>query len=428
MRRIDIYSDSKGHLSLRQYTEGNNNSELSLKDKDVYAYLNKLAKYSIRDVNIKYNSNEIDAMLVKCDKFNIRLLECSKLEQHERDLKPLLDNVEQVLERKKMTEIKKSRASNDHKTPPKVNRQNKYSKHKIIAAALALSAIVGGMSLANSKDEVYQNDISSDISYSDTVIKDNKEEITTSYEISNDIVIEPSNIITNISNVSNPTIENEEVSLPGVSLEYEDRSNTDKAINAKMQYGDIIEKYAGRYGLDPNLVLAIATQERGVHSTVMDSGGATGLMQIQNSVWVNEEISAYNFETDSIDKFVIEEKMLKDVDKNVQIGCMILQNTMKYMDYNIIAAVQCYNMGYGNMKAILDTYASDNGMTRKEVLNNHEDMGWLSYRDMIKEGDNKYVENVFSWLGESNDIKVSDTNNNVVNLKVSNQDSNIKVY
>lgn len=34
------------------------------------------------------------------------------------------------------------------------------------------------------------------------------------------------------------------------------------------------------YGVDPALVLAVATQERGIHSSVTDTGGATGLMQI----------------------------------------------------------------------------------------------------------------------------------------------------
>jgi serine/threonine protein kinase len=69
------------------------------------------------------------------------------------------------------------------------------------------------------------------------------------------------------------------------------------------------------------------------------------------------------------------------------LGCMIFQNCMGYMKYNTIAAIQCYNMGYGNMMKILSAYATDNNKTIDEVLLDTTDLGWLQYRHLIKQGD-----------------------------------------
>lgn len=183
-------------------------------------------------------------------------------------------------------------------------------------------------------------------------------------------------------------------------IEYEDRSNSEKANITKEYYNNLINKYSEIYGLDVNLVRAIATQERGVHSGVKDPGGATGLMQIQNSVWANENLSAYNFLDKKTETITVNETSLSSVDYNIKVGCMILQTVLKYMKYNTLAAVQCYNMGYGNLGKILAAYSHECGKSVEQILNDFTDTNWLDYRCLIKEGDQKYIENVFSWLGD----------------------------
>lgn len=106
---------------------------------------------------------------------------------------------------------------------------------------------------------------------------------------------------------------------------------------------------------------------------------------------------------------------------------MVLQNTMEYMDYNTIAAVQCYNMGYGNMQKILTAYSLDCGKPIHEILSDSTDRGWLDYRDIIKMGDQKYIEHVFSWMGDNVGIKTTKNDGTVINLNVTNQMTSKKI-
>ena len=171
--------------------------------------------------------------------------------------------------------------------------------------------------------------------------------------------------------------------------------------------------------------MAIATQERGIHSSERDKGGATGLMQIQNAIWENESITAYNFETNSYETFKITKDNIGELHANIQIGCMYLQNCMKYMNYNIVAAVQCYNMGKGNMDKILKAYSMYSNKSIEDILNDKNDIGWLDFRNIIKEGDPVYIEHVFSWLGDDFELSIKKNDNSIVSLEITN-DLNIK--
>ena len=168
-------------------------------------------------------------------------------------------------------------------------------------------------------------------------------------------------------------------------------------------------------------MIAIATQERGIHSEKKDSGGATGLMQIQNRIWRDKSLTAYNFETNSYETIVVDEDSLGDVFYNIKVGCMYFQNCMDYMNNNVLAAIQCYNMGYGSMMKILKEYSMDSGKTVNEVLGDISDCGWLEYRDMIKYGDQAYLENVLSWIGSDFNIDKFNLNGEIVNLNISNE-------
>ena len=183
--------------------------------------------------------------------------------------------------------------------------------------------------------------------------------------------------------------------MPTMYLEFDDLSETDKAVKAKSLYYETIEKYSHKYGLDPNLVLGIATQERGVHSETVDAGGGIGLMQIQYSVWANQSITYYelNEETGLYEEktmTVTPEKMAA-LDSNIQIGCMILQNCLVYAHYNIPVAVDMYNKGIGTLWKILDGYAAEKGVSRSDILNNPADTGWLNNRSTYVKAINQWV-------------------------------------
>lgn len=185
-----------------------------------------------------------------------------------------------------------------------------------------------------------------------------------------------------------------------VSLDFSDElnvgsmSDSEKLEYVKENYGDVIEKHASTYGLDANLIMAIATQERGKHSTVVDSGGAIGLMQIQVSVWDGHSISAYNYDTGQKETVKITLEKLKDLSFNVQVGCMIFQNYLIEMKNNASAAIQSYNMGTGSVRKIITAYASSIGKTYDDVINDSDDLGWLEYRFSSYAGDPSYLEHV----------------------------------
>ena len=97
---------------------------------------------------------------------------------------------------------------------------------------------------------------------------------------------------------------------------------------------------------------------------------------------------------------------------------MIFQNNMKEMKNNVIAAIQCYNMGYPNMEKILKAYSNKTGKSINEILLDINDYGWLDYRNIVKKGDDNYVENVMRWIGENAELGTYINNGEEVDLVV----------
>lgn len=193
-----------------------------------------------------------------------------------------------------------------------------------------------------------------------------------------------------------------------VELDYESRIDSEKFIVAKKMYKEKISSIAGEYGIDPQIILAIATQESGVHRP-NNPGPAIGLMQIERSVWVDQKISAYNYKKGCIETFTITEEKLKDLDFNIRVACMIFRNCYKNSHYNLAVAIQMYNFGYGNINKTFN-YAYGQNISQKQ--DNH-DNEWLDYRSEIKVGDNEYLEHVVSYIEEPSMIKCKGNNSDI---------------
>lgn len=198
------------------------------------------------------------------------------------------------------------------------------------------------------------------------------------------------------------------------AFEYEDRSQSEKATTTKEMYYDVIKKYADMYGLPANLMVAVATQERGIHSQTVDRGGGFGLFQIQavgSWNWINKEISAYNFETGQIETVTvclesdgsINKNMLANLEYNTKIACMIMSANIKMYNYDIIAALQSYNSGT-MVLGLKEKYGED----------------WVNHRENLP-GDPLYIEHVLSYIDkEDNYLEYKDKYSNNYIIEINN--------
>lgn len=238
---------------------------------------------------------------------------------------------------------------------------------------------------------------------------------------------EPNNNITYSHNLSNEgiseekiieedlVVESEEIELEKeedrgiiVNLNVDSRTETDKFINTKNNYYDKISQISKEFGIDPRIMLAIATQETGEHR-INTNTPALGLMQIEKSVWIGETISAYNFNIGKSETEKITEEKLKNIDFNIKIACMHFQNCLMNSNYDFNIAIQMYNFGYGNIEDTFKYYHNNGSMELNESLKNYTNE-WLNYRDYIKSGDSDYLEHIISYIEDLEGIECQKEN------------------
>ena len=220
--------------------------------------------------------------------------------------------------------------------------------------------------------------------------------------------------------VKEKPIEQEQVEEPiydqYICVEADDWTTTDKYKNCKENYYDLITKYAKMYGIDPQIALGIACHERGVHSEKVDSGGGLGLYQVQiEGVWDNQNVKAYNFETNSWETYTIHKNEISKLENNIKAGLMIFQEALKHNDYDIAKSIQEYNYGYGWMGKVMRTcYTEDNPETEANKYD------WLNYRSIIKGGDPIYIENVLKYVDDGATFEFKKPDGTIVTCKYDN--------
>jgi len=374
MYRIEIYYNKAGELTLSQYEE---NGKLVGRFHGIDVK-NCLTAIKNEKINHVFPTKPNTATVIYDDAY-INIHNVDKMEKD-----PLVKSYLKLIEDNILLK--------EEERAPTVTRQNKYRGPILLTATALLIIAVSSTMMGHT---TFPEDIEEQSSYSITLQQDQPSIIPAEH---NNVVVDTLAFKTSqIENNQPATEENY------AFLYYNDRSSDDKHHTAAQLYWDTIEKYANMYGLDPELVLALATQERGVHSSVMDAGGATGLMQIQNSVWLGFSITAYNFENQAYETTQVTKDKIEDCDTNIKIGCMILQDTIRAKDYNILAGVLSYNMGGSNVNKILKKHAETNGLSYDEIIHNQNNCDWVKHCDIINVGDQQYLQHVLSYMG--NDIE-----------------------
>lgn len=215
-------------------------------------------------------------------------------------------------------------------------------------------------------------------------------------------------------------------------FEYTDRTDSENLNNA-MRYEDLFKKYGNMYGVDPNLLIAMAAQESsGNHYDNLKGNYGIGIMQIEKKVHINSTVKAYNFETGEIDKIKVTEEAIKDLETNIQIGTIIIRNRLEENNYNIALALQSYNFGIGNMNTVINNCSDSTGLLKSDIRNNCTNPEWLNYRNTISVGDPQYIEHVFSYIPNDTVLTIKDRDDNDHSLKIVNDsiqylDANSKI-
>ena len=174
----------------------------------------------------------------------------------------------------------------------------------------------------------------------------------------------------------------------------------------------LIKKYAECYGVDYNLIRAIAYQEsRGNHN--IKDGSAIGIMQIEH-VHFNSNISCKNYNTGNVDKIRITKDTVKDKEKNIQIGTMLLRNHLNSFNNNPFLALQAYNFGeYGLIKNVIKPAEEDKKVYKNYYIDNPSETDWLDYRQYYPYGgDKEYCEHVLRFCTDK--IIIYDENGNKI--------------
>lgn len=247
-------------------------------------------------------------------------------------------------------------------------------------------------------------------------------------EVEPEIIIDGEEIIIEEENQTNETT-NQKTYSYDIDIPFNDRTDSPKYITCKEKYGELITKYSNMYGLDPNLMIAVATQESGVHNPSVDTSSAIGLMQIEKAVWNNKSITVYNYETKENETFNIDIDTMRDLESNIKLGCMIMRQQMDYMRNNPVAALWSYNYGYGNMNVVLNAYAKEKGVSINSVLDNYYDFSYITnkfYANLVSNGDSYYVEHVLSYMGDNPTLVMNVRDDAVIEMNINNAKSSVR--
>lgn len=160
---------------------------------------------------------------------------------------------------------------------------------------------------------------------------------------------------------------------------------------------DVIEKYSKQYGVDPQIITAIAFKESSLdHEACLPTGDrynncAIGIMQLEKE-YDGKEIYAFNYETNKTDSVKYTLENVKNFDTNVKIACMMFQSALKNYSGNIYMAIQSHNYGEYMMDIIINKTAKKKNIDSNFMASHPFDIDWTNYLDDVHSNPKKYLD------------------------------------
>lgn len=209
--------------------------------------------------------------------------------------------------------------------------------------------------------------------------------------------------------------------IPYIELPYGSQKNSFEAMLVRKEYGEVISYYALEYGLDKDLVMAIASLNgKEGHNDYVSENGLIGIMGIPYDAWYGQTVKAYNFNLNEEETVTFDDD-ITTLEGNIKAGCIILQNELKKYQYNILVGLQSYEYGGYSMEQVLSYYAKTINKTYESVLNS-SDINWMKYRfSIIENGDSEYIEHVLNYYNGTGIIEVKKPNQEVLKINLNKQ-------
>ncbi|MGN0438380.1 MAG: lytic transglycosylase domain-containing protein [Lachnospiraceae bacterium] len=158
-------------------------------------------------------------------------------------------------------------------------------------------------------------------------------------------------------------------------------SSTDKTTSPESLEA-FFQKAANEYGIDINLLKAIAKQESNYDPTAVSTVGASGIMQLMPST--AQEMGVEN---------------IMDPEQNIMGGAKYLSQMLQTFNGNVSLALAAYNAGPGNVKKYngIPPFQETQNYVNK-VLENYRELNSANYATLITQEQTASANTIYSIL------------------------------
>ncbi len=176
------------------------------------------------------------------------------------------------------------------------------------------------------------------------------------------------------------------------------------------RYDELIERQAGVYDLDPNLVWSLIYEETYFRTSVIGDADEVGLMQVTPTVakeWA-KETGLKEFEKQTEQDV---QKVLSEPERNIQIGCWYLESLKsKYRDYAAEKAMMlaAYNAGPSRVEEWTKDVNEVNKLSEREFIERIKIASTKAYVTSILKRFREYGKNLKKIDPETQKEKTND--------------------